>query len=147
MEGFWKKVNKNGTIKVPELGNCWEWTAGQLGGGYGCYKNNELGERLAHRYSYKYHTNANIDGLVIRHKCDNRLCVNPLHLEIGDRADNNQDMRERHPKPFNRKFTQEQIVEIKFLRNDSKMSYPAIAKLFDCNKRTIERIFTGKYYS
>jgi hypothetical protein len=28
---------------------------------------------------------------VIRHRCHNRLCVNPDHLEIGSQADNKRD--------------------------------------------------------
>lgn len=28
---------------------------------------------------------------VIRHRCHNRHCINPAHLEIGSRADNKQD--------------------------------------------------------
>ncbi|MGA0542372.1 HNH endonuclease [Neotabrizicola sp. VNH66] len=28
---------------------------------------------------------------VIRHRCHNRLCINPAHLEIGSRADNRRD--------------------------------------------------------
>ncbi len=30
-------------------------------------------------------------GQVIRHRCHNRLCINPAHLEIGSRADNKRD--------------------------------------------------------
>lgn len=32
-----------------------------------------------------------IKGLVVRHKCDNRRCINPDHLEIGTHKDNAQD--------------------------------------------------------
>ena len=146
IDRFMKRVNKEGTIVTPELGNCWEWT-GRITMGYGSMLKKIWGEGLAHRWSYKYHNKLDVlEAECIRHKCDNRKCVNPLHLEPGTRADNNQDMRERHPQPNNRKFTEEQIVEIKFLRNESKMSYPKIASLYSCNKRTIERIFTGKYY-
>jgi len=28
---------------------------------------------------------------VVRHRCHNRLCVNPAHLEIGSQADNKRD--------------------------------------------------------
>lgn len=48
----------------------------------------------AHRLAYCLHNGIDIDsikGLVIRHKCDNPICVNPLHLEIGTNTDNCND--------------------------------------------------------
>lgn len=36
------------------------------------------------------------DGLVIRHKCDVRNCINPEHLEIGTQADNVMDTVKRN---------------------------------------------------
>lgn len=32
-----------------------------------------------------------IDGLVVRHTCDNAWCINPEHLIIGTQADNIRD--------------------------------------------------------
>jgi hypothetical protein len=47
------------------------------------------------RYIYtKYHGHVK-DGLVIMHKCDNRLCINPDHLEAGTVAQNNIDMQNK----------------------------------------------------
>lgn len=31
---------------------------------------------------------------VVRHRCNNRRCINPEHLELGSRGDNLQDERE-----------------------------------------------------
>ena len=36
-----------------------------------------------------------IDGWVVRHKCDNRACVEPEHLELGTNLDNIRDRHER----------------------------------------------------
>lgn len=36
-----------------------------------------------------------IDGLVVRHTCDNAWCINPEHLIIGTQADNIRDAVER----------------------------------------------------
>jgi hypothetical protein len=53
---------------------------------------------LSHRVAYcSYHKIPleSIDGMVVRHKCDNPPCINPEHLEIGTIADNNRDAKER----------------------------------------------------
>ena len=31
---------------------------------------------------------------VVRHRCNNRLCINPDHLELGSRGENVQDERD-----------------------------------------------------
>ena len=43
------------------------------------------------------------DGVVLRHKCDNRQCMNPNHLEPGTLQENVQDMidRRRHARASN----------------------------------------------
>ena len=147
IDRFLRRVNKQGKIVSEELGSCWEWQGGKYTTGYGQLKEEEWGERYTHRWSYIHHHKQPIpNNMLVRHKCDNRPCVNPVHLELGTKADNVKDMTERHYKPHNRKFVKEQIEEIKKLRGGGSL-YKDIAEKFNCNRRTIERICTGENYS
>ena len=65
--------------------------------GYGSIRFN--GETTTtHRVSYLLACGEIPKGMCVLHKCDNPPCVNPRHLEIGDRAKNMMDcvLRGRH---------------------------------------------------
>lgn len=47
------------------------------------------------RYVYTVHHGPIPHGFVIRHTCDNRLCINPEHLILGTQLDNIKDMIDR----------------------------------------------------
>jgi HNH endonuclease len=71
---FWTKVEKTEA--------CWLWTRTRLSTGYGVIKiNNE--SLLCHRVAFRY-TRGFLPGkgLVLDHLCENRLCVNPDHLNV-----------------------------------------------------------------
>lgn len=133
--------------RVEKTDSCWIWKGGKYSNGYGQLLENIWGDGYTHRWSFKHFHKQDIpDGFDIRHRCDNRICVNPEHLELGTRKQNVIDMLERHPgKPCNRKFDKEQVEEIKKLREEGKL-YKDIAAQFNCSRRTIEKLCLGKTY-
>jgi hypothetical protein len=65
-------------------GGCVLWKSSVSKDGYGMVGIRLNGKRLndyAHRVSYEIHKGGIPEGLVIDHKCRNRRCVNPDHLE------------------------------------------------------------------
>lgn len=47
------------------------------------------------RYTYTEYKGVIPEGMVIRHTCDERKCINPDHLILGTLADNNRDRKVR----------------------------------------------------
>lgn len=107
--------------------------------------------------------NSGHHGTCVRHKCDNRQCCNPDHLELGTHQDNMQDMRDRdrhadvsgHKNPAAR-FSKEEIV---LIRNFLKRHKPRgggygklagvqkfLAGWFGVTSTTISNIYCGRIY-
>jgi hypothetical protein len=81
-ERFWAKVNKTD--------GCWLWTGAVMSKGYGTLRMGKT-TQLAHRVSWSVHRGLIHDELCVLHHCDVPLCVNPQHLFLGTREDNNKD--------------------------------------------------------
>jgi hypothetical protein len=63
---------------------CWNWTGALNKDGYGKFTSGNRPNRIthgAHRFSYCLFVNPIPSSLLLLHKCKNRFCVNPDHLE------------------------------------------------------------------
>ena len=97
---------------------CWPWRGSIVHSRKGNRKHKGNGSfrwcdisRLAHRVSYEIHSGVIPRGLCVRHKCDNSICVNPEHLELGTIAENSHDKMTRGRAA--RKLTTTQIFAIR----------------------------------
>jgi hypothetical protein len=83
---FWTRVKKGDA--------CWEWRgARNARTGYGGFNVIQLrrGPVAAHRVAYVLKHGSIPAGALVMHRCDNKLCVNPAHLELGTNRQNIQD--------------------------------------------------------
>lgn len=65
---------------VVDENGCWVWTRYRSPDGYGRIGRGRK-SFLAHRVSYEFYVGPIPDDKVIDHKCCNRACVNPEHLQ------------------------------------------------------------------
>ena len=87
VDRFWAKV------KIQPSG-CWEWQASLDGRGYGQWVQGNQSFR-AHRLAHSLYYLTDLEGLVLRHICDNKLCVSPYHTIPGTHSDNARDAYDR----------------------------------------------------
>jgi len=78
---FWSKVDIRGGSE------CWLWRASESAHGYGQFRFKGTIDK-AHRVAWVISNGDIPEGMWVLHRCDNRLCVNPKHLRLGDAQDN-----------------------------------------------------------
>jgi len=94
----------------------------------------------AHRWVWESVNGPIPDGMVVRHRCDNRLCYRLSHLELGTVADNNRDASERGHLGAPLRLSPSQIQALFELR-DEGLVYREIAEFFpEVTLATVKRI-------
>ena len=132
-----------------DANGCIEWTGARHGNGYGKFM--VAGKRYsAHRWSYERFIGPITDGMVIRHKCGNRPCVNPAHLEVGTQKQNCEDTvahgrSARGEKSGMAKLTEKEVSEIYQIA--PHLTYAEIAAMYNVTKWNIEAIARGVTWS
>ena len=134
---------------------CWLWTGRRHNCGYGQIKVDSR-DKMVHRISYEAFIGPIPEGLLIRHRCHEKLCCNPLHLEPGTDRDNWLDMLvDGHTRLIEQngsdnlmaKLTEEQVYEIRERFKTGKILSKELAKEYGVARRAIERTICGTAYS
>ena len=141
LRNFWKKVDKTDS--------CWNWTGCLQSNGYGQIRIDGVA-RYSHRLSYEMHNCEIPEDKHILHKCDNRKCVNPEHLFLGNQASNMADCAAKKRNAYGTrnglsKVTEEQLADIKSLLNDG-VSCKCISEKYNLHYNTIYKIKKGITY-
>lgn len=124
---------------------CIEWTGSKFGTGYGKFMVD--GKRYsAHRWSYERFIGPIPEGMVVRHKCDNRPCVNPEHLLVGTQRQNCEDTVERErtargERSGMSKLTETEAVEIYQLA--PRVRHADIAEMYNITMWNVSSIARG----
>lgn len=106
------------------------------------------------RFAYKGNSNTKVHKFIhdvvygidsayqhVRHKCDNPICINPTHLEIGTMYDNVQDRVVRN-RTYS-KLSLKQVTEIRRLLSSKEYTQKEIGNMFGVNSRTVSNIKCG----
>ena len=136
---------------------CWLWQKSCFKGGYG-QQSWEGKNWKAHRLSYYIFFGGNDDSLVIRHRCGNRRCCNPLHLEAGTHKENSQDtiihgrsyfteLDQNGSNNIAANFTEQQVYDIRLAYKSGNFTLDQLAEQFGVNRKSVERTVSGVAYS
>jgi HNH endonuclease len=134
-------------IPEPNSG-CWLW----LGSvnettGYGRFYLNEEEVVYAHNFSFKHHKGKIPRGLMLRHTCDVKICVNPEHIITGTAKQNAQDAVERGQKLIGAQHPMCRLSEIEVIDIFvSEESIAATAERFAISRMHVQRIKEKKIW-
>ena len=83
--------------KVSDEG-CWEWQGYRSTSGYGRVstgRSDTAKQEQTHRVTFEYATGIKPGEMVIHHKCANKACCNPEHLQLATQHENTAEMHAR----------------------------------------------------
>lgn len=153
IELFWSKVDKGGE------NDCWLWLKREEDG-YGSFRPGSSVRKTkrfkAHRFAWTITFGEISDGVLVCHKCDNPLCVNPAHLFLGSHLDNIRDCvnkgrrsplvgkYKRTIESRKRKIGMDDAIQIRRLYAEGKGSQESIGRQFGITQNQVSSIVNRK---
>lgn len=129
---------------------CWEWTGWIHPKNYPILVIGGKAKQVrGHRFSYELHKSPIPQGLLVCHRCDNRRCVNPDHLFLGDDVDNMRDMvsKGRHGAQtwaIRPKITRAMALNIRVMYARGEHSMVKLAGIYGVDHSTVSGIIKGR---
>jgi hypothetical protein len=142
---FWAKVHKTD--------GCWLWTAGCISTGYGgfnlCKKPHIC--VTAHRFAYALAFGYIPPRMQVCHHCDNRRCVNPAHLFLGDWKANADDCTAKgRQNPWQgeqghvNKLTEVDVLNIRRRLAARQGTIRGMAREYGVDRSTMQNVIHGR---
>ncbi len=142
---FWAKAAVSDNAE-----KCWEWQAGLSETGYGVATAviDGVSYQRAHRLAFYFATSHHPGEQFVLHKCDNRRCINPSHLFLGDHNDNMADMNAKGRRALGEDsgralLTTNDVVQIKSQLQQGRMQ-KEMADIFGVSPSTVNAIAKGR---
>lgn len=138
-------------VNTHDLDKCWECPPQQGPDGYYLIGVRVSADKYrsvrAHRLVYEAAHGPIPDGYCICHACDNRACVNPLHLFAGTQQDNIDDMirKGRHKYPTGERNGQAKLTDAEVLAiRASSGSHTEIAAMYGVSRTYVNDLRNGR---
>lgn len=138
---------------------CWIWAmatsvpSGKYIRGYITVKNKQY---IAHRWIYEQYIGKIPEKYDLHHKCENTLCVNPIHMEPKHESEHMSyhntgiehsiERKYKEAKGHKRKLTNNEVNELITLKNEGK-TYKFLENRFGVAPGTIHRLWSKDGYA
>lgn len=137
-------------ILEPNSG-CWLWSGGLNEKGYGRLKFANGRSVYAHRFSFELKYGPIPESLCACHKCDTPSCVNPEHIFVGTRGDNNSDSKSKGRSAIGDKngcvkLKEKDVKHIRFLMQLG-LTQRDVASAYEVSQATIQHVSNHKSWS
>lgn len=133
---FWALVQKGA--------DCWLWSGFNNPKGYGNFTIESGRVVLSHRFAYEISVGVIPEGSCVLHRCDTPACVNPAHLFIGSKADNNADMMAKGRYARGERNGLSKLDDARVQRIRAAVgTHRSIAAEFGVHQSTVTRIKSG----
>jgi len=128
---------------------CWLYLGGRSSRGYGVVSVRGRAA-TAHRLAYLLRVGPIPPGLCVLHRCDTPRCINPEHLFLGTKGENNADRKRKGRNADRRgerntqaKLTPEQVDDIRSLYTGGSTSQRQLADRFGICQQQVSAIVRG----